>query len=277
MLLRKLTNNIIMFLSFLSTVIVLFFLIWILKELVVRGLRGINWEFFTQLPAPPGEPGGGVKHAIYGTLVITLMASLIAIPIGILAGTFLSEYARNSRLGLIVRFFSDILLSVPSIIVGTFVYAVFVKPFGGFSAVSGAIALAIIMVPIILKTVDEVLRMVPDMVREAAYALGAPKWKVIFYVVYRGAITGIITAILLAIARVVGETAPLLFTSFNNNFWETDITKPMATLTITIFNYALSPYETWQNIAWASSLLITSFVLLLNILSRLLFRGSKYG
>ena len=259
------------------TLITILILLWILKDLFVRGARAINWDFFTQLPAPPGEPGGGIKHAIYGTIVITIIASVIAIPIGLMAGTYLSEYARNSRFGILVRFLSDILLSAPSIIVGTFVYALMVKPMGTFSALSGAVALAIIMIPVILKTTDEVLQLIPDMVREAAYALGAPRWVVITKVVYKGAIAGIMTGIILALARIIGETAPLLFTSFSNNFWETSILRPMATMTVTIFNYAMSPYENWQNMAWGASLLLTLTVLVLNLLSKFIFRGRKYG
>ena len=264
-------------LSTLSALVSILFLVWILKDLTVRGISAINWEFFAELPAPPGEEGGGIRHAIYGTMVITLMASAIAIPIGLLAGTYLSEYARHGRFGLMVRFLSDILLSVPSIIVGTFVYALMVRPMGTFSALSGAVALAIIMIPIILKTTDEVLQLVPNVVREAAYALGAPRWVVITKVVYRGATAGIMTGIILGIARIIGETAPLLFTSFSNNFWETNIFRPMATMTVLIFNYAMSPYENWQSMAWGASFILTVFVLILNMLSKFLFRGRKYG
>ncbi len=274
---RKFINWLMMALASLSALISIFFLLWILKDLTVRGIAAINWDFFTKLPAPPGEPDGGIKHAIYGTFIITLMASAIAIPIGLLAGTYLSEYARHGRFGLLVRFLSDILLSVPSIIVGTFVYAIVVRPMGTFSALAGAIALAIIMIPIILKTTDEVLQLVPNVVREAAYALGAPRWVVITKVVYKGAITGIMTGIILGIARIIGETAPLLFTSFSNNFWETNIFRPMATMTVVIFNYAMSPYENWQSIAWGASFVLTVFVLVLNLLSRFIFRGRKYG
>ncbi len=274
---RKFKNAVMMALSSMSALVSIFFLLWILKDLVVRGIAAINWDFFTHLPAPPGEEGGGIRHAIYGTLVITAMASAIAIPVGLLAGTYLSEYARHGRFGLVVRFLSDILLSVPSIIVGTFVYAIMVRPMGTFSALSGAVALAIIMIPVILKTTDEVLRLVPDVVREAAYALGAPRWVVITKVVYRGAITGIMTGIILSVARIIGETAPLLFTSFSNNFWETNILRPMATMTVVIFNYAMSPYENWQSIAWGASFVLTVFVLVLNLLGRFLFRGRKYG
>ncbi len=274
---RKFINWLMMALASLSALISIFFLLWILKDLTVRGIAAINWDFFMELPAPPGEEGGGIRHAIYGTFVITLMASAIAIPIGLLAGTYLSEYARHGRFGLLVRFLSDILLSVPSIIVGTFVYAILVRPMGTFSAISGAVALAIIMIPIILKTTDEVLQLVPNVVREAAYALGAPRWVVITKVVYKGAVTGIMTGIILGIARIIGETAPLLFTSFSNNFWETNVFRPMATMTVVIFNYAMSPYENWQSIAWGASFVLTVFVLVLNLLSRFIFRGRKYG
>ncbi len=274
---RKFINWLMMALASLSALISIFFLLWILKDLTIRGIAAINWDFFLELPAPPGEEGGGIRHAIYGTFVITLMASAIAIPIGLLAGTYLSEYARHGRFGLLVRFLSDILLSVPSIIVGTFVYAILVRPMGTFSAISGAVALAIIMIPIILKTTDEVLQLVPNVVREAAYALGAPRWVVITKVVYKGAVTGIMTGIILGIARIIGETAPLLFTSFSNNFWETNVFRPMATMTVVIFNYAMSPYENWQSIAWGASFVLTVFVLVLNLLSRFIFRGRKYG
>ncbi len=274
---RKAINYLMMGLATLSALVSIFFLLWILKDLTIRGISAINWEFFSSLPSPPGEEGGGIRHAIYGTVIITLMASAIAIPLGLLAGTYLSEYARHGRFGLVVRFLSDILLSVPSIIVGTFVYALMVRPMGTFSALSGAVALAIIMIPVVLKTTDEVLQLVPDMVREAAYALGAPRWVVITRVVYKGATAGIMTGIILGVARIIGETAPLLFTSFSNNFWETNIFRPMATMTVVIFNYAMSPYENWQSIAWGASFVLTVFVLILNLVSKFLFRGRKYG
>jgi len=190
-----------------------------------------------------------------------------------MAGTYLSEYGRKSRMASVVRFTSDILVSAPSIVIGVFVYALLVKPLGGFSAIAGAVALAIIMLPVVVRTSEEMLKLVPDATREAALALGAPHWKVTIHVVYRGAIRGIVTGVMLAVARVSGETAPLLFTSFNNAFWNFDMTEPTATLTVTIFNYAMGPYDDWHQKAWGAALLITVVVLLVNMISRIIVRG----
>ncbi|MCC6501823.1 MAG: phosphate ABC transporter permease PstA [Deltaproteobacteria bacterium] len=270
---RKLANYIALGVSVGSAVFGIVFLFWILKDVFTFGFAAINLDFFTQVPAPPGEAGGGMANAILGTLTITVLATAFGVPAGILAGTYLSEYGRKSKTAFVVRFVSDILVSAPSIVIGVFVYAIMVKPFGGFSALAGAVALAIIMLPVVVRTAEEMLKLVPDATREAALALGAPHWKVTVSVVYRGALRGIVTGIMLAVARVSGETAPLLFTSFNNSFWNFNLTEPTATLTVTIFNYAMGPYEDWHQMAWGAALLITAMVLLVTIISRIIVRG----
>lgn len=249
------------------------FLFWILKDVLVMGLPAVNGAFFTELPSPPGSAGGGLANAILGTFLITSIATAIGVPAGILAGTYLSEYGRKSRVASTVRFLSDILTSAPSIVIGVFVYALLVKPFGGFSAMAGSVALAIIMLPVVIRTAEEMLKLVPDSTREAALALGAPHWKVTVFVVYRGALRGITTGVMLAVARVSGETAPLLFTSFNNAFWNFKLNQPTATLTVTIFNYAMGPYEDWHAKAWGAAFMITFVVLLVTVLARVLVRG----
>lgn len=270
---RKITNYAAQTASLLCAAFGIIFLCWILKDVFVMGAGALNPAFFTQLPAPPGTEGGGLANAIAGTLLITVIATVIGVPSGILAGTYLSEYGRHSRVASVVRFISDILVSAPSIVIGIFVYAIIVKPFGGFSAIAGAVALAIIMLPVVIRTAEEMLKLVPDATREAALALGAPHWKVTVLVVYRGARRGITTGVMLAVARVSGETAPLLFTSFNNAFWNWKLTEPTATLTVTIFNYAMGPYEEWHAMAWGAALLITATVLLVTITARLVVRG----
>lgn len=270
---RKLANYVALGLSVGSAVFGIIFLFWILKDVFTFGFAALNVDFFTQVPAPPGEAGGGMANAILGTLTITVLATAFGVPAGILAGTYLSEYGRKSKTASVVRFVSDILVSAPSIVIGVFVYAILVKPFGGFSAIAGAVALAIIMLPVVVRTSEEMLKLVPDATREAALALGAPHWKVTVSVVYRGALRGIVTGIMLAVARVSGETAPLLFTSFNNSFWNFNLTEPTATLTVTIFNYAMGPYEDWHQMAWGAALLITAMVLLVTIISRIIVRG----
>ncbi|MDO8426027.1 MAG: phosphate ABC transporter permease PstA [Deltaproteobacteria bacterium] len=267
---RKFYNLLALTVSLLSAGFGIFFLFWILKDVITLGLPALNWAFFTELPVPPGAEGGGLAHAILGTIFVTVVATVIGVPSGILAGTYLSEYGRKSGTASVVRFLSDILVSAPSIVIGLFVYAILVKPLGGFSAIAGAVALSIIMLPVIVRTAEEVLKLVPDSTREAALALGAPHWKVTVHVVYRGAIRGITTGVLLAVARVSGETAPLLFTSFNNSFWNFNVAEPTATLTVTIFNYALGPYEDWHTKAWGAALIITATVLLVTIFARLL-------
>lgn len=269
---RRVVNFSALAASLLSALFGIFFLFWILKDVIMMGLPAINRAFFIELPAPPGVEGGGLGNAIWGTFLITLMATLLGVPSGILAGTYLSEYGRKSRFASTVRFLSDILVSAPSIVIGVFVYAILVKTLGGFSALAGSVALAIIMLPVVVRTSEEMLKLVPDATREAALALGAPHWKVTLFVVYRGALRGITTGVMLAVARVSGETAPLLFTSFNNAFWNSKMMEPTATLTVTIFNYAMGPYEDWHAKAWGAALLITALVLSVTIVSKMLVR-----
>lgn len=270
---RKALNLLAQGASVASAVFGIVFLFWIIKDVLTLGLPAVNASFFMELPAPAGVEGGGLANAILGTLMITVIATVIGVPSGILAGTYLSEYGRKSRMADVVRFLADILVSAPSIVIGVFVYALMVKPFGGFSAIAGSVALAIIMLPVVIRTAEEMLKLVPDATREAALALGAPHWKVTVQVVYRGAIRGITTGVMLAVARVSGETAPLLFTSFNNSFWNFDLTEPTSTLTVTIFNYAMGPYEDWHAKAWGAALLITALVLVVTISARFFVRG----
>lgn len=257
---------------------------WILLLLIHRGIGAINWDFFTKLPTPPGVEGGGLANAIVGTALITLIASLLGVPLGLLAGVFLAEFGRGTRLAAVIRFCANTLMGIPSIIVGVFVYGMLVKPLGSFSGYAGSLALAIIMLPIVTRTTEDMLRLVPDALREAAMALGATRWKVSFGIYFRAAKTGVLTGILLAVARVSGETAPLLFTALNSPYWiRTDslpgmvssLGQPTANLTVTIFNQAMSPYADWQQSAWAASLLITFGVLLTTIVSRILIQGKK--
>jgi len=266
---RIILNNIVMILSTLSAVIGIGFLFWILGVLVMNGVDALSWTIFTQEGAPPGYEDSGLKHALIGQLMIVGVATLIGVPFGVLAGTYLSEYGQKAKLAETIRDISDIMMSAPSIVIGAFVYAVVVAPMGHFSGWAGSIALTIIMLPIILRTTDDMLQLVPSTLREAAFALGAPKYKVIIQVVYRGAKAGILTGILLGVARVAGETAPLLFTSFNDNFLNTDMNQPMASLTVTMYNYATSPYEDWQKLGWAAAFILSMFILSLNIIGRL--------
>ena len=262
-------------LSTLSAGIGLFFLFWILYVLVSNGIEAINWDIFLFEGAPPGYEESGLKQALVGQLIIVGIATLVGVPLGVLAGTYLSEYGQKSKLAETIRDISDIMMSAPSIVVGSFVYAIMVVPMGHFSAWAGIVALTIIMLPIILRTTDDMLHLVPTTLREAAFALGAPKYKVITQVVYRGAKAGILTGILLGVARVAGETAPLLFTSFNDNFMSTDLMEPMASLTVTMYNYATSPYEDWQRLGWAAAFILSMFILTLNILGRLVLLTKK--
>lgn len=265
---RIIINKVIMTLSTLSAVIGMAFLFWILGVLVINGIDALNWNIFSQVGAPPGYEESGLKHALIGQLYIVGVATFAGVPLGILAGTYLSEYGQKSKLAEIIRDISDIMMSAPSIVIGAFVYAIVVMPMGHFSAWAGSIALSIIMLPIILRTTDDMLQLVPSTLREAAFALGAPKYKVIIQVVYRGAKVGILTGVLLGVARVAGETAPLLFTSFNDNFLNTNMNEPMASLTVTMFNYATSPYEDWQKLGWAAAFILSMFILGLNIIAR---------
>ncbi len=272
---RIFINKIALSFSTLSAIIALAFLFWILGVLVMKGMSALNWNIFIFEGAPPGYEESGLKHALVGQLILVGLATGIGVPLGILAGTYLSEYGKNSKLAHTIRDISDIMMSAPSIVIGAFVYAVIVMPMGHFSAWAGAIALAIIMIPIILRTTDDMLQLVPGTLREAAFALGAPKYKVIKDVVYRGAKAGILTGVLLGIARVGGETAPLLFTSFNDNFFTTDLNAAMPSLTVTIFNYAISPYEDWQQLGWAAAFILSMFILGLNILGRIILFAGK--
>jgi len=248
------------------------FLAWILIVIAAKGLEAFGPDFFTQLPAPPMVPGGGLANAILGTGLITLLATLIGVPIGIMAGVFLSEFGRGTFFADAVRFAANILMGTPSIIIGVFVYILMVEPMGGFSGYAGAVALAVIMLPVVARTTEDMLSLVPDSLRESALALGAPRWKMTVGVVFRAAGTGLITGGLLAVARVSGETAPLLFTALNSPFWPRSLSEPTANLTVTIFNYAMSPYENWQAMAWGASLLITAGVLGITVLIRMILR-----
>lgn len=257
-----------------ATLIGLFFLASILLTLLWRGLPALGASVFIQVTKPPGS-GGGLLNPIVGSLIQTGIGTLIGTPIGLLVGTYLAEYARGSRLGDAVRFVSDVLLSAPSILIGLFVYALLVVPFGGFSGLAGGVALAIIVIPIVIRTTEDSLRLLPDTLREAVIALGAPKWKMITLVCWRAARSGILTGLLLAVARVAGETAPLLFTSLGNLNWSVDPTQPMSSLPVTIYNYAGSAFEDWIALAWTGALLITLGVLGLNILARSLLRQRR--
>lgn len=272
---RVLVNKIVLGLSTLSAIVAIAFLFWILGVLVMKGVGALNWDIFIFEGSPPGYAESGLKHALVGQLILVSLATFIGVPFGILAGTYLSEYGKNSKLAHLIRDISDIMMSAPSIVIGAFVYAIIVMPMGHFSAWAGAIALAIIMIPIILRTTDDMLQLVPGTLREAAFALGAPKYKVIMDVVYRGAKAGILTGVLLGIARVGGETAPLLFTSFNDNFFTTDLNAAMPSLTVTMFNYAISPYEDWQQLGWAAAFILSMFILGLNIVGRLILYFGK--
>ncbi len=269
---RKRTDRIIRTLCLLATLLGLAFLASILITLTYRGFEAMSLRVFTMVTAPPGSEGG-LLNAIVGSLIQAALGTAIGTPIGMLVGTYLAEYARGSRLGNTVRFVSDILLSAPSILIGLFVYQLLVLPFGGFSGWAGIAALAIIVIPIVVRTTEDMLQLIPNTLREAVIGLGAPKWRMIVFVCWRAAMSGIITGVLLAIARVAGETAPLLFTSLGNNAWSTDLSKPMASLPVTIYSFAGSPFEDWIALAWAGALLITLGVLGLNVLARTVLRS----
>jgi len=242
---------------------------WILITVLSKGLAAYNTNFFSRLPTPPGMAGGGLANAILGTLLLTVLAGLMGIPLGLLAGIYLSEFGLNRRFAQSVRFLTNILMGTPSIIIGIFVYTFLVAPLGHFSAYSGAVALAIMMLPVVARTTEDMLQMVPKELRESALALGAPRWRTTLQVIFRSAKSGLLTGVLLAVARVSGETAPLLFTALNSPYWPSGLNQPVANLTVTIFNYAMSPYPDWQRMAWGASLLITLSVLALMLVSRL--------
>lgn len=268
---RKRLNRIALTLSLAAMAFGVFWLIWILWETVSLGLGGLNAALFTDMTPPPNEEGG-LANAIFGSLTMVLMATLVGTPIGVMAGVYLAEYDPRSWLASTTRFVNDILLSAPSIVIGLFVYAVVVARFKSFSGYAGIVALALLVIPVVIRTTENMLTLVPSNLREAAYALGTPKWKVISRITLRAARAGVITGVLLAVARIAGETAPLLFTALNNQFWNADLSKPMASLPVTIFKFAMSPYENWQQLAWAGVFLITMAVLALNILARVLTR-----
>jgi len=247
----------------------LFWLALILSTLVWNGMSGLSLSVFTQMTPPPGS-AGGLLNPIIGSLILTVLAVVIGTPIGVFAGTYMAEYGRYERLTFLIRFINDILLSAPSIIVGLFVYEILVVPMGHFSGLAGAVALAMIVIPVVVRTTEDMLLLVPNQMREAAAALGAPQWFVISRVAYRAARTGMITGVLLAIARISGETAPLLFTALNNQFWSINLNAPMPSLPVVIFQFALSPYEDWQHLAWTGALIITVTVLSLSVLARAL-------
>jgi len=269
---RKMESTLALMLSTLAAFLGLFWLVFILGDVLVHGVKAFNLDLFINDPAPAGVEGGGLRNAFVGQLLITLCATLIGVPVGVLGGTFLAEYARGRKVARTISVLADIMVSVPSIVIGTFIYAVLVKPLGHFNGWAGSIALSIIMVPVVLRTTENMLSLVPWTLREAAFALGAPYYKVITQVVYRGAATGILTGILLSIARVAGETAPLLFTSFNNSFYSVNMNQPISSLTVTIFQYAMGPYDSWHEQAWAAAFVITIFILILTITGRLIIK-----
>jgi phosphate transport system permease protein len=268
---RQWVNRVALGLSLFAMAFGLFFLSWILWEIVRQGIGGLSIAAFTQMtPAPNDE--GGLANAIYGSGVMVLLATFIGTPIGIFAGIYLAEFGEKTWLGSITMFVNDILLSAPSIVIGLFIYTLVVARFKSFSAIAGVLALALIVIPVVIRTTENMLRLVPNALREAAYALGTPQWRVILTVTLRASRSGVLTGVLLAVARIAGETAPLLFTALSNQFWSSDITQPMASLPVTIFKFAMSPYENWQKLAWAGVFIITMFVLALNVLARWITR-----
>lgn len=271
---RKRVNGIALVLSLAAMSFGLFWLAWILWETIRLGVGGLSWATLTQMTPAPNE-AGGIANALYGSFLMVLLATFVGTPIGIMAGIYLAEYNTKGMLASVTRFVNDILLSAPSIVIGLFVYTVVVSQFKSYSGWAGVLALALIVIPVVIRTTENMLQLVPPGLREAAYALGAPKWKVITSITLRAARAGVTTGILLAVARIAGETAPLLFTALNNQFWTSDLNQPMASLPVTIFKFALSPYENWQQLAWAGVFLITMAVLGLNILARVLTRAKN--
>ncbi|WP_300615034.1 phosphate ABC transporter permease PstA [Dokdonella sp.] len=271
---RRLINGFNLLASGACAVFGLFWLVWILWTTLRHGIAAIKPSLFTQMTPPPGAEGG-LANALFGSLLMNLMAILIGTVIGIAAGTYLSEFARKKPLGEVIRFVNDILLSAPSIVLGLFIYTLVVRQMGHFSALAGALALSLIVLPVVVRTTDEMLQLVPSQMREAALSLGVPQWKVTVQVLYRSALPGIVTGVLLALARISGETAPLLFTALNNQYWSTDVTQPMASVPVVMFQYAMSPYESWQSLAWAGAFVVTVFVLLLSVLSRTILIRNK--
>lgn len=274
---RKRANKIGLSLSMSAMVLGMIFLFWILSVLLFKGFSAIDLNLFTHSTPAPGSEGGGLANAIVGSLLLVGSCTLISTPIGVLAGLYLSEYGDRSRVAAVTRFVTDIMLSAPSIVIGLFVYAFVVAQVKHFSGWAGTVALALIAIPVVVRTTENMLRLVPGSLREAAYALGTPKWKVAFMITLRAAQSGVMTGILLALARVSGETAPLLFTALNNQFFSTNMNAPMANLPVVIFQFAMSPYDNWVELAWGGALLITFAVLGLNILARVVFREKVQG
>ncbi len=270
---RKTINAVALTLSLGAMAFGLFWLIWILIETVALGLGGLTLSLFTEMTPPPQAEIGGLANAILGSLMMVSLATVIGTPIGVMAGIYLAEYGQKTWLGSATRFINDILLSAPSIVIGLFIYTVVVTPMKGFSGLAGVLALALIVIPVVIRTTENMLSLIPNALREAAYALGTPKWKVISSITLKAARAGVLTGVLLALARISGETAPLLFTALSNQFWSSNLGGPMASLPVTIFKFAMSPYENWQKLAWAGVFLITLGVLALNILARILFRN----
>ncbi|WP_048438746.1 phosphate ABC transporter permease PstA [Caenimonas sp. SL110] len=269
---RKRVNKVALTLSLMAMAFGVFWLVWILWETVTLGISGLTLATFTQMTPPPNE-AGGIANALWGSFLMVMLATFIGTPIGIMAGIYLAEYDVKGWLGSLTRFVNDILLSAPSIVIGLFVYAVVVARFKSFSGWAGVIALALIVIPVVIRTTEGMLMLIPPGLREAAYALGAPKWKVITSITLKAARAGVVTGVLLAVARIAGETAPLLFTALNNQFFTSNLGEPMASLPVTIFKFAMSPYENWQKLAWAGVFIITAAVLALNILARVVTRN----
>ncbi|NBX04768.1 MAG: phosphate ABC transporter permease PstA [Betaproteobacteria bacterium] len=271
---RKRVNQVASALALAAMAFGLFWLFWILLQTLVLGIGGLSWSALSQMTPGPNEEGG-LLNAIYGSALMVVLATCIGTPIGVLAGIYLAEFNTTGWLANVTRFVNDILLSAPSIVIGLFVYSVAVNPFHTFSAFAGVLALALIVIPVVIRTTENMLQLVPPGLREAAYALGAPKWKVILSITLKAARAGVITGVLLAVARIAGETAPLLFTALSNQFWTSSLGQPMASLPVTIFKFAMSPYENWQKLAWAGVFLITLAVLVLNIAARVLTRSKS--
>ena len=272
---RRIVNAVSLVLSGFAALFGMFWLVWILWTTFTKGVDAMSLSLFTEMTPPPGENSGGLLNAMAGSLMISGLAVLLGAPIGVAAGTYLAEYVNHRKLGEVIRFVNDILLSAPSIVLGLFVYTLVVRTTGGFSGFAGSIALAFIVLPVVVRTTDEMLRLVPTQMREAALSLGIPQWKVTTQILYRAAAPGIVTGILLALARISGETAPLLVTAFNNQYWSTDMTGAVANLPVTIFQFALSPFEYWNKLAWAGAFLITVFVLLVSLTTRFFLLRKK--
>jgi phosphate transport system permease protein len=271
---RQLVDFIALLFAGAATLFGLIWLFWILWTTLQQGLNALNWQLFTQMTPPPGSTGG-LLNALYGSAMMIVVALFIGAPLGVAAGTYLAENGRYSWLAKFVSFLNDVLLSAPSIVIGLFVYVLIVKPAGHFSGWAGAVALAMILLPVVVRTSDEALRLVPDQMREAAFALGMPQWRVTSQILYKAAATSILTGILLGVARIAGETAPLLFTALSNQFWSSELGAPLANLPVVIFQYAMSPYDDWHALAWAGAFVLTVFVLGLNIAVRLIVRRGK--